>query len=331
MKIFITGVAGFIGSHLADRLLKEGHEIHGNDNLFCGKIDNVHKDVKFYDIDCCNLERLQKVMSGSDIVIHTAALAHESLSLLSPCIITKHVYEASVKTITAALNNKVKRFIYFSSIARYGNAEPPFYEIGSPTPSDPYGIAKVAGEQILQCLSKVHKMDWNIVVPHNVYGPRQKYDDPYRNVVSIMINRNLQNLPSIIYGDGNNKRCFTYIDDAIEMILDITLNESLKGEIINIAPHSQMTSIRDLATIVAEECKIKDEPIFFDSRPEEASEPYSFKSNKVISKKEIIDLKEGVKRTADYIRSCGVKDFIYSLDIEILNENSPKPWVNKLL
>jgi len=185
MKIFITGIAGFLGSHLADRMLELGHEVAGNDTLIGGYRDNVPEKAEFFQVDCCDIDAMVNAMKGSDIVIHTAATAHEGLSVFSPSFITRNIFEASVATISAAVQNKVKRFVYCTSMARYGSQPHPFTEDMPPQPVDPYGVAKVAGEDVLKILSETHGMEWNIAVPHNIVGPRQKYDDPFRNVMSI--------------------------------------------------------------------------------------------------------------------------------------------------
>ena len=219
MKIFITGVAGFLGSHLADRMLELGHEVTGNDNLLGGYRANVDPRVKFYTTDCCDRRMMECIIKDSEVVIHCAATAHEGLSVFSPDFITKNIYQASVSTISAAISAGVKRFVFCSSMARYGRQAAPFTEDYHHTaPVDPYGIAKVGVEQTLKVLCDTHGMEWNIAVPHNIIGPRQRYDDPFRNVLSIMINRNLQGKPAIIYGDGSQTRCFSYIGDCVSCL-----------------------------------------------------------------------------------------------------------------
>ena len=120
-----------------------------------------------------------------------------------------------------------------------------------PEPVDPYGIAKVAGEETLKVLANLNNMEWNIAVPHNIIGPYQKYDDPFRNVLSIFINRNLQNKPSIIYGDGNQIRCFSYIDDVIYCLEKLALDKKINKEIVNIGPDEEMITINEIAKIVS--------------------------------------------------------------------------------
>ncbi len=212
-KILVTGAAGFLGSHLSEKLSDLGHQVIGVDNMVGGYEDNVPKNISFHKIDCCDLSKVQKIMKGIDVVYHCAATAHEGLSVFSPYEITKNNYLASISIFTAAVNEKVKRIIFCSSMARYGNIEIPYKENDNLNPVDPYGVSKVAAENILKILSKTHNFEYNIAVPHNIIGPKQKYDDPYRNVVSIMINLMLQNKQPIIYGDGEQKRCFSDIDE----------------------------------------------------------------------------------------------------------------------
>ena len=144
MKIYITGIAGFLGSHLAKRLINLGHDVSGNDNMIQGDLDNLPKNINFHKTDCCNFEEMSKNLKEIDVVYHCAATAHEGLSVFSPNFITKNIYQASISVITASIVNKVKRFVFCSSMARYGNQTSPFHENMVPKPEDPYGIAKVA-------------------------------------------------------------------------------------------------------------------------------------------------------------------------------------------
>ena len=201
-KILVTGVAGFLGSHLSEKLVKLGYKVIGIDNMLGGYEDNVPKGVEFYNEDCCNFEKINSLMSGVNVVYHCAATAHEGLSVFSPYEITKNNYLASVSIFSAAVNKKVDRIIFCSSMARYGNQQTPFTETMKPKPVDPYAISKVAAEEVLKNLCELNGIEWVIAIPHNIIGPRQKYDDPFRNVVSIMINRMLQGKAPIIYGDG---------------------------------------------------------------------------------------------------------------------------------
>ena len=172
-KILITGVAGFLGSHLAETLNKLGHHVVGIDNMMGGYADNISKDIEFYELDCCDLNKVQDTMKGVDIVYHCAATAHEGLSVFSPYEITKNNYLASVSIFSAAVNEKVDRIIFCSSMARYGDQSAPFTESMKPKPVDPYAISKVASEEVLKNLCELNKIEWVIAIPHNIIGPRQ--------------------------------------------------------------------------------------------------------------------------------------------------------------
>jgi UDP-glucose 4-epimerase len=187
MHIFITGVAGFLGSSIADFYLKKGFKISGNDNLVGGSLENLDPRVNFYNYDCEDFYKNNLLYKDVDIIIHTAAFAHEGLSVFSPYLITKNVFSGSVSVFSAAVNNKVKRIVFCSSMARYGNIAEPFREEDTPNPVDPYGIAKLSAEKVLINLCEVHGVEYNIAIPHNIIGPKQKIDDPYRNVAGIMM------------------------------------------------------------------------------------------------------------------------------------------------
>lgn len=333
MKIFITGVAGFLGSHLADRMISLGHEVSGNDNLLGGYIENVNPLVKFHHVDCCDQYRMSKIIEGHDIVIHTAATAHEGLSVFSPDFITRNIFQASVSTISASIAAGVKRFLFCSSMARYGDQESPFHERLEPRPIDPYGISKVAVEQILKTLSSIHGMTWNIAVPHNIVGPRQRYDDPFRNVMSIMINRNLQNKPAIIYGDGNQTRCFSYIDDCVFCLEKMALDDDIQYQIINIGPDEQVITINDLSKIISEKCNYSGDPIYYNDRPSEVKNAVcsSDLARKILGYKTTYGIEYAVESTVEYIKKAGPKEFDYSYPLEIISDITPKTWKDRLM
>jgi UDP-glucose 4-epimerase len=333
MKIFITGVAGFLGSHLADRMLALGHTVAGNDTLIGGYTDNIPPGVEFHQIDCCDVNAMSKAMQGSDVVFHTAATAHEGLSVFSPSFITKNIFEASVATISAAIQNKVKRFVYCSSMARYGNQEYPYKESQTPLPVDPYAIAKVAGEDVLKCLAPMNNMEWVVAIPHNIVGPRQRYDDPFRNVMSIMINRVLQGKPPIIYGDGSQMRCFSFVQDCVYCLEKLALDPNIKNDTFNIGPDEEFVTIKHLAELVCQELKFDGQPIYMPDRPKEIKYATcdATKAREVLGYKTSTSLIEGIRSTIEYILLRGPKPFDYSYPLEIVNEQTPKTWSERLM
>jgi len=330
-KILVTGAAGFLGSHLCEKLAKLGYEVIGVDNMIGGYRDNVPNNIKFYENDCCDLKKMTEISKDVDVVYHCAATAHEGLSVFSPYEITKNVYLASVSVFTAAISNKVKRIIFCSSMARYGGQKIPFKEEMLPDPVDPYGIAKVAAEKVLINLCELNNIEWVIAVPHNIIGPKQKYDDPFRNVVSIMINRILQGQAPVIYGDGEQKRCFSYIDDCLNCLIPMLNQKNVIGEIINIGPDEEFVTINKIAEICSNVTGQNLEPIFKKNRPREVKDAScsAEKARRLLNYKTETDLITGIKKTYEYIKTRGPKPFSYHIDLEINNSLTPKAWSNK--
>jgi len=333
MNIFITGIAGFLGSSLAHHLLKKNHNIKGNDNFIGGYKDNINNNFTFYNSDCCDYKSMKEITKNTDILIHCAATAYEGLSVFSPSFVTKNIYEASVSTFSAAIENKVKKIIFCSSMARYGAQQIPFKEDMETLPQDPYGIAKVAAEKTLINLCEVHDVDWTILVPHNIVGPRQKYDDPFRNVMSIFLNRMLLNKPAIIYGDGSQKRCFSYIDDCINCIENSIENPLASKEIINIGPDEEFISIRELADKCANITGFNSQHIFHKDRPQEVklATCSANKARKILNYKTKVNLEKSIELTHEYIKNRGPKEFDYKLELEIINDKTPQTWKKKLI
>ncbi len=332
LKILITGVAGFLGSHLADTFINRGCKVIGCDNLIGGYLDNVSDKVEFYQYDCTSLKSMMEITKDVDIVYHCAATAYEGLSVFSPYLITKNITEASVSVMSAAIQNRVKRFIFCSSMARYGQNDVPFTEDMIPNPQDPYGIDKYTSELLLRNLADVHGMEYVIAVPHNIIGPRQKYDDPYRNVAAIMINMMLQGRQPMIYGDGGQKRCFSFIQDDIKVLEKLAFNDNVVGEIINIGPDEEFVTINQLAETIAKILNFELKPIYMPGRPQEVrlANCSANKARKLLDYKTEHTLEEGLRSMIDYIKARGPKKFEYHLDLEIINEKTPKTWKDKL-
>ena len=333
MKYFISGVAGFLGSHLADTLIKEGHKVVGCDNLIGGYLDNVPVEVEFHQYDCNYYNSMVKIIDGCDIVYHCAALAYEGLSVFSPFVVTKNIVQATVSLITASISCNVKRFVLCSSMARYGTQdEVPFREEMVPKPQDPYGIGKHSSEQFLRNLSEVHGIQYVIAVPHNIIGPRQKYDDPYRNVASIMINLMLQGRQPIIYGNGEQKRCFSYYTDDIEILRLLATEKHVLGEVINIGPDDEFITINKLAKQIAELLDFNLDPIYMQGRPQEVflANCSADKARRMLDYNPKVSLKDGLQEMIDYIQRRGTKPFKYHLDLEIINDKTPKTWKDRI-
>ncbi|MDA9806248.1 NAD-dependent epimerase/dehydratase family protein [Alphaproteobacteria bacterium] len=333
MKIFITGVAGFLGSHIADKMIELDHEVIGCDNLIGGYLDNIPSKVKFHNFDLNHLEGLSSLMTDCDIVYHTACTAYEGLSVFSPSLVTANTFGISVNAMTGAIQAGVKKFIHCSSMARYGeNGAIPFTEDMPCKPKDPYGIAKFSAEILLRNLSETHGIDLVIAVPHNIIGPRQKYDDPYRNVASIMVNLMLQGKSPVIYGDGNQIRCFSDVRDVIDCLVKLAFDQRAVGQIFNIGPDEEAVTINNLFELLANKLKFNKAPIYMPGRPQEVKHA-TCSANKIreyFNYKTSYNLSQSLDSVINYISLKGAKNFEYHLDIEILNENVPKTWSSRL-
>jgi len=334
MHIFITGIAGFLGSNLAEYYLKKNFKVSGCDNLVGGSLDNLNiNKINFFKANCEDFEMMKKIIKKDvDILCHAAAFAHEGLSSFSPVMISSNNVTGSVSVFTAAIINKVKRIVYCSSMARYGNIKIPFKEHDKLKPVDPYGVSKVAAENILKILCKTHNVEYNIAVPHNIIGPRQKYDDPYRNVVSIMINLMLQKKNPIIYGDGNQKRTFSDIDDCIYCLDKLLIDPNIVSQVVNIGPDEEFVTINELYRLLSNKLKFNLEPKYLENRPNEVKEATcsADKARKILNYKTSISLDKSLDKIIDYISKKGPKSFQYNYPLEINNEKTPLAWKEKL-
>jgi UDP-glucose 4-epimerase len=332
-KVFITGVAGFLGSHLADDFIARGYTVIGVDNLIGGYLDNVPSNVRFYETDCNDLYTVTKLMEGCQLVIHAACTAYEGLSVFSPKLVSENTFGATVSVLTAAITNNVGRFVYLSSMARYGEqASYPFTEDMVPAPQDPYGIAKYAAELMIKELCKTHNMEFVIAIPHNIIGPRQKYDDPFRNVASIMINLMLMGRQPFIYGDGSQERCFSYIKDVINPLVTISELPGISGQVYNIGPDEGALTINDLAATIASLLNFELLPKYISERPREVkfATCSAAKARQDLGYKTTFNLEDSLKEMISWIRQMGPRDFVYHLPLEINSELLPSTWKDRL-
>ena len=335
-NIFITGVAGFLGSHLAERLLASGHTVAGCDNMLGGYRDNVPNEVEFYEADARDAEKMKKLLKGVDVVYHCAAAPHEGLSVFSPNLITTHTYNSTVSTVTAAVINNVKRIVFCSSMARYGHQGSEggiFHEAMPPHPVDPYGVAKYASELFIESMAEAHGFEYVHAIPHNIFGTRQKYDDPYRNVISIMANRMLRGEQPIIYSDGEQKRSFTYVTDAIDPLEKMGFEKNVVGHAINVGPDEEFVTANRAAGTIADFLNFKLKPIYVPARPQEVKYAgcSADKARTMLGYKTTTSFNDGVAKTVEWIRSRGAKPFAYHLDLEIINDRTPETWKNRLI
>lgn len=333
VPVLVTGVAGFLGSHLADALIAEGRQVRGIDNLAGGHKENVPDGVEFRVADCRDAAAYADLLAGVQVVYHCAAAPYEGFSVFSPSYVHDHTCGATVALLSASVRADVRRFMFCSSMSRYGEGDPPFTEDSPPAPLTPYGIAKYAAELTVRSLCEAHGLEYNIAVPHNIIGPRQRYDDPYRNVAAIMINRMLQGRRPVIYGDGSQIRCFSFVGDVISCLVRLGEDPDVRGEVVNVGPDENPVTVLRLAETIADVLGLPCDPIFVPARPLEVHHATcgSDKARRLLGYHTRTTLREGIEEMAEWITALGPRPFDYNLDLEIQNESTPQTWSEHLI
>lgn len=256
MKYLVTGGAGFIGSHLTDELIKQGHEVVILDNLSTGKKENINSKAKFVKADITKLEEIKPHFVGIDGVFHTAALPRVQLSIEKPAETNEVNVNGTLNVLIAAKDAGVKRFVYSSSSSIYGNAETiPVRENFKSAPVSPYGLQKYVGEEYTRVFAAVYKMETVSLRYFNVYGPRMSESGAYLSVIRTFLNQKKTGESLTIYGDGEQTRDFTHVRDVVEAnLLAMASPKVGKGEAINIGV-GKRCSVNYVATLIGGERK----------------------------------------------------------------------------
>ena len=316
-KILITGIAGLLGSRLADWIIENtDNEVIGIDDLSGGYIENVNSKAKFYKFDLVNLSEIDGVFKKEqpDIVYHFAAYAAEGLSPF----IRKYNYEnnliASANLITKSIQYEVKRVVFASSMSVYGDKyEPPFSEELRQCPIDSYGIAKYSVEQDLKVAYEQHGLKYTIVRPHNFYGINQNIWDKYRNVLGIWMYQIINNQQPTIFGDGEQVRAFSYVDDSLKPFWNASQRDECIGEIINLGGIKEYT-INKACNVLLDITGTKLSPLYLEQR-HEAKYAWSTweKSVDLLGFEHRIDLHEGLTKMWEWaISQPNRKRFVWS-------------------
>jgi UDP-glucose 4-epimerase len=334
VNIYITGIAGLVGSNLARKLLINKHHVRGCDTLIGGYEDNIPKNAAWTQTDILNQEEMVKELKDVDVIVHTAALPYEGLSVFSPSLVVQNIVGGTVSLASAAIQNNVRRFIFCSSMARYGAQTPPFKEHYEKKPVDPYGMGKAQAEDMLFLLNEIHGLEVVIAVPHNIIGVGQRYTDPYRNVAAIMINSTYMNNKIYVYGDGEQKRSFSDISDCINALAHMVVSDrNLHREVYNIGPDKNEISIRELAESVSELTNKEPKLIYVPDRPREVKNAYcsSDKIKKEFNYNASVPLTDTLTSMIEWIQERKPQPFNYHLPIEITNRaHLPRTWTDKL-
>lgn len=250
----VTGGAGFIGSHVAEQLRDRGHRVVVLDDLSGGFKENVPDEVELIEGSILDADMVDAMFRQYrfDHVFHLAAYAAEGLSHFIRRFNYANNVVGSVNLINAAVrSDRVRSFVFTSSIAVYGEGQVPMHEDLTPMPEDPYGIAKYAVEQDLRSAQRLFGLPFVIFRPHNVYGERQHIGDRYRNVVGIFINQALRGEEFTVFGDGEQQRAFTYIGDIAPMLVRSIDIPAAYGQVFNVGGDNVFT-VNQLSRAVAD-------------------------------------------------------------------------------
>ena len=304
MKVLITGVAGLLGSRLADYLIENypDMEVFGIDDLSGGYKENVNPKVNFWQMNLLThpFENLFETHKP-DYVFHFAAYAAEGLSPFIRSYNYQNNLVVTSKIINQCIKHNVKRLVFTSTMAVYGHGNPPFDENDLPNPVDPYGVAKYACEMDIKIAGEQHGLDWCIIRPHNVYGIKQNIWDRYRNVLGIWMYQHMNNEPMTIFGDGNQTRSFSFIDDCLEPMWKCAIQENCSKEIINLGGTKYYT-INEASRILRE--VINDGEVVYKEQRHEVknAHPTWKKSVELLNYNDYTSLHDGLKKMWEWVQ-----------------------------
>jgi UDP-glucose 4-epimerase len=327
-RALVTGAAGFIGSHVVDSCLELGMEVVATDDLSGGFRENVPEGARWVQGDLRDADFVKSLWRDGrfDHVYHLGAYAAEGLSHFIRAYNYRTNLEASVNLVNQAVLHDAQRFVFTSSIAVYGAGQVPMTEDQTPHPEDPYGISKYAVELDLAAAREMFGLRYTVFRPHNVYGERQNVADRYRNVIGIFMNNVLQGKPMPVFGDGRQTRAFSHVCDVAPIIARSPLVEESADEVFNIGADTPYT-ILELAREVADAFGVAPRVEHLPARNEvvHAFSDHS-KVQRVFEPSEPLDLRTGIRRTADWVREHGARDPIeFTGEIEV-ERNLPPSW-----
>jgi len=331
VRVLVTGVAGFMGGHVAEGLAAAGHEVIGIDDLSGGFRENVPATVRFYELDLRDAAKTEAVVNERppEILCHLAANAREGASQFQPRDVCGRNLMAYANVLVPAIRCGMRKVVLYSSMAVYGQQPPPFDESMPRRPVDVYGVNKTAMEEITEILADVHEFMYTTVRPHNVFGERQSLRDPFRNVVAIFMNRIMRGEPLYIYGNGEQQRAFSYIGDSLPAFLRAAeLDPKTDRQCINVGGTRPVT-VNELARLVSADFGADPEIVHLPDRPREVKHAYSTwqKSVDLLGYEERYGLEEGIRRMAAWAKSAGPQPWRDEA-LELPSEKAPSIWTN---
>jgi UDP-glucose 4-epimerase len=326
-KALVTGVAGFIGAHVAQECLRQGLDVIGLDDLSGGFRENIPVGVTFVPGSITDDAAVEKLFAEHqfDYVLHLAAYAAEGLSHFIRRFNYENNLGGSVALINASVRHQVKCFLFTSSIAVYGRGQVPMTEDLVPQPEDPYGISKYAVELDLRAARELFGLNYVVFRPHNVYGELQNISDKYRNVIGIFMNQLLKNQPMTIFGDGSQTRAFSYVGDIVGAMVRSLFHLECHGHTFNVGadqPYSVLDLAREVGVAVGADPRIVHLPARNEVQHAYASH---VKIHSFFGEQPRTPLPEGLRRMARWVKSVGAREPVRFNNIEVAR-NLPPSW-----
>jgi nucleoside-diphosphate-sugar epimerase len=307
-RYLVTGGAGFIGSHLAEELVRRGHSVRVADSLITGKRANLEHlpSVEFLEGDLADLPFAANAVAGCDYVLHQAAIPSVPRSVKDPIASNRANVDATLNVLVSARDAGVKRLVFAGSSSAYGNTPTlPKREDMPANPLSPYALQKVVGEQYLQMFTRLYGLETVSIRYFNVFGPRQDPSSPYSGVISVFATALLENRSPKIHGDGRQTRDFTYIANVIDGVLRACEAPNASGEVINVATGGRISLIElfdEMKRIVGASV----EPTFVEERPGDVRDSQADirKAREILGYQPIVSFEEGLMRTIEWYRTA---------------------------
>jgi nucleoside-diphosphate-sugar epimerase len=310
-KYLVTGAAGFIGRSIVAALLKRGETVRGIDSFITGKRDNLAglEAMEFVEGDLTDPEQCARACQGVDVVFHEAALASVPRSVADPASTNLHCVTATLNLLIAARAAGVRRVVYAGSSSAYGDTPTlPKYEEMLPNPISPYAVAKLAGEHYMRAFAKVYGVETVVLRYFNVFGPFQDPTSHYSGVLAVFCRRMLSGQQPTIYGDGEQSRDFTYIDNVVHanLLAAGAPAEKVAGQMMNVATGSRCT-LNDTFRILRELTGYDGEPAYAPPRSGDIRDSLADirRAGELLGYSPIVDLREGLRRTVEWYRMGG--------------------------
>lgn len=307
-KYLVTGAAGFIGRSIAAALLKRGESVRGIDNFITGKRGNLAglEKMEFIEGDVTRPEDCARACRGVEVVFHEAALASVPRSVADPANTNLHCVTATLNVLVAAKEAGVRRVVYAGSSSAYGDTPTlPKHEGMLPKPISPYAVAKLAGEQYMQAFSRVYGLETVTLRYFNVFGPFQDPTSHYSGVLAIFCRKMLAGEQPTIYGDGEQSRDFTYIENVVHgnLLAAEAPAEKVAGRMMNLATGSRI-SLNETFRILRELTGYSGEPAYAEPRSGDIRDSLAdiHLAEELLGYKPVVDFREGLRRTVDWYR-----------------------------